>query len=42
MDDFIFAEPTAVPEPPTLALAMLALIAAGLGRRRTVPQPGSR
>jgi hypothetical protein len=42
MDDFIFAEPTAVPEPPTLALAMLALIAAGLARLRAVPQPGSR
>ncbi len=39
MDDFIFGEPTVargIPEPMTLVLATLGLIAAGFARRRTM------
>jgi hypothetical protein len=35
MDDFVFAEPTAVPEPMTLALVGAGLVAARAARRRT-------
>jgi hypothetical protein len=34
MDDFVFAEPTAVPEPMTLALVGAGLVAARAARRR--------
>jgi len=34
MDDFVFAEPTAVPEPMTLALVGAGLVAERAARRR--------
>jgi hypothetical protein len=34
MDDFLFAEPRAVPAPPTFGLAVIGLLGAGLFRRR--------
>ena len=34
MDDFIYGEPIGVPEPTTLAMAAIGLVAIGLGHRR--------
>jgi hypothetical protein len=34
MDDFIYAEPVAIPEPTSLLLAMVATSGAAIARRR--------